>query len=104
MSSSFARSDWRWHCRDQRFRRWRRSILGHDRPWTVGVGANLEKLVASLKVRDEALWKVHNAGASVHKGRKKMADIEVVVVDDEVDDDVANTPPLRRSKRGRNDL
>ena len=29
---------------------------------------------------------------------------EVVVVDDEVDDDVANTPPLRRSKRGRNDL
>ena len=79
-------------------------FLGHDRPWTVGVGANLEKLVASLKVRDEALWKVHNAGASVHKGRKKMADIEVVVVDDEADDDVSNTPPLRRSKRGRNDL
>lgn len=86
-------------------------LLGHVGPWTVGASANVQDLVESLKKRDVALWKVHDAGAPVTKGRKsnagalipKDADIEVVVVDDEVDDKVEKTPTPRRSKRVRND-
>ena len=67
--------------------------------WRTNGAMNFEKEDA-----DRSLWKrvIHQRVLVRVLLQKKNA--EVADVDDEVDEDVTNTPPLRRSKRGRNDL
>lgn len=67
--------------------------------WRTNGAMNFEKEDA-----DRSLWKrvIHQRVLVRVLVQKKNA--EVADVDDEVDEDVTNTPPLRRSKHGRNDL
>lgn len=67
--------------------------------WRTNGVMNFEKEDA-----DRSLWKrvIHQRVLVRVLVQKKNA--EVADVDDEVDEDVTNTPPLRRSKHGRNDL